>query len=171
MVRQDQGGCNGGSGPRAWSLRVMTMDHIHNEAVLAFLQAHKDNPNVQRFLAKEKDAMEALNKEIGTEYKDFFDYLEDNIGDDASWTMEELKALLRPRFEVELFQKERREFGYDEVYLVVDDLIRPVYIKDEGDFFTVWEKDGRVDIPVRLLGKFIAFLRENKVPYESEYDL
>lgn len=146
------------------------MDHIHNEVVLAFLQAHKDNPNVQRFLAKQKGAIEALNKEVGIEYKDYFDYLEDNMGDDVSWTMEELKALLKPRFEVELFEKERREFGYDDFELVVNDLIRPVYIKDEGDFFTVWDKDGRVDIPVRLLGKFIAFLQENNVLCESEYD-
>ena len=72
------------------------MDHIHNEAVLAFLQVHKDNPNVQRFLAKQKQAIEALNEEIGTVYKDYFDYLEDNIGDDADFTMDELKAVLEP---------------------------------------------------------------------------
>jgi len=74
----------------------MTMDHIHNEAVLTFLHAHKDNPNVQRFLAKQKEAMEALNKEIGSKYKDYFDYLVDNTGDDVDFTMDELKALLKP---------------------------------------------------------------------------
>jgi hypothetical protein len=74
------------------------MDHIHNEAVLAFLQAHNDNPNVQRFLAKKKQTIEALNKELGTEYKDYFDYLEDNIGDDADFTVDELKALLKPKW-------------------------------------------------------------------------
>ena len=74
----------------------MKMDHIHNEAVLAFLQVHKDNPNVQRFLAKQKLAIETLNKEIGIEYKDYFDYLEDNTGDDADYTMDELKALPKP---------------------------------------------------------------------------
>ena len=72
------------------------MDHIHNEAVLAFMQAHKDNPNVQRFLAKQKPAIEELNTELGAEYKDYFDYLEDNIGDDADFTMDELKAVLEP---------------------------------------------------------------------------
>jgi len=72
------------------------MDHIHNEAVLAFMQAHNDNPNVQRFFAKQKLSIEALNKELGTKYQDYFDYLEDNIGDDASWTMKELKVLLKP---------------------------------------------------------------------------
>jgi hypothetical protein len=72
------------------------MDHIHNEAVLTFLQAHKDNSNVQRLLAKKKRAVEALNREIGTAYKDYFDYLEDNIGDAADYTMDELKALLEP---------------------------------------------------------------------------
>ena len=146
------------------------MDHIHNEAVLAFLHAHEDNPNVQRFLVKQKQAMDAMNKSLGTEYKDYFDYLEDNIGDDADFTMDELKALLRPRFAVTLLEKERNDFEYDYFDIAAEELIRPVYIKDEGDFFTAWEKDGRVDIPVRLLGKFIAFLRENNVPYESEYD-
>ena len=72
------------------------MDHIHNEAVLAFMQMHKDNPNVQRLLAKKKLAIEELNTELGTKYKDYFDYLEDNIGDDADFTMDELKALLKP---------------------------------------------------------------------------
>lgn len=148
----------------------MTMDHIHNEVVLAFLQAHKDNPNVQRFLAKQKRAIEALNKEIDTEYKDYFDYLEDNIGDDADFTMDELKALLKPKFKIELSEGEKREFDYDGFDIVVDKLVKPVYIKDEGDFFTIWDKHGRVDIPTRLLGKFIAFLMENNVPYESEYD-
>ena len=146
------------------------MDHVHNEVVLAFLQTHTDNPNVQRFLAKQKQKINAINKSLSTDYKDYFDYLEDNIGDDADFTMEELKALLKPKFKIELSEEERTEFGYDDFALVVDDLIRPVYIKDEGDFFTVWDKDGRVDIPARLLGKFIAFLREFNVPYESEYD-
>ena len=73
----------------------MTMDHIHNEAVLAFMQAHKDNPNVQRFLAEQKLAIEELNKEFGAEYKDYLDYLNDNIGDDADFTMDELKVLLK----------------------------------------------------------------------------
>ena len=146
------------------------MNHIHNEAVLAFLQAHEDNSDVQRFLAKQKRAIEALNKEIGTEYKDYFDYLEDNVGDDADLTMDELKALLKPRFDVKLSEKERREFGYGDFDLAVDDLTTPVYIKDEGDFFTVWRKDGRADIPIRLLKGFIAFLEQNGMLYQNEYD-
>ena len=72
------------------------MDHIHNETVLAFMHAHNDNPNVQRFLAKQKLGIEELNTELGTEYKGYLDYLEDNIGDDADFTMDELKALLKP---------------------------------------------------------------------------
>ncbi|MHC4328246.1 MAG: hypothetical protein ACYSWW_09025 [Planctomycetota bacterium] len=71
------------------------MGHIHNETVLAFLRAHKHNPNVQRFLAKQKLAIEELNKELGTEYKNYLDYLEDNIGDDADFTMDELRTLLK----------------------------------------------------------------------------
>ncbi|MFC1795276.1 hypothetical protein ACFL3Q_17035 [Planctomycetota bacterium] len=72
------------------------MDHIHNEDVLAFMQMHKDNQNVQRFLEKQKRAIEELNTELGTEYKGYLDYLKDNIGDDADFTMDELKALLKP---------------------------------------------------------------------------
>ena len=78
------------------------MDHIHNEAVLTFLQAHKDNSNVQRLLAKKKRAIEALNREIGTKYKDYLDYLEDNIGDDASFTMDELRGLLKTDSDVKI---------------------------------------------------------------------
>jgi len=73
----------------------MKIDHIHNETVLAFLQAHKANPNVQRFLAKQNKEIQAMNKSLGTDYKDYFDYIEDNIGDDADFTMDELKALLK----------------------------------------------------------------------------
>ena len=40
--------------------------------------------------------MGELNTELGTKYKDYLDYLEDNIGDDADFTMDELKALLEP---------------------------------------------------------------------------
>ena len=72
------------------------MTHIHNEAVLAFLTAHKDHPNIERLLAKQKRAIEAMNKSLGTEYGDYLDYLEQNIGDDGSWTVGELKALLGP---------------------------------------------------------------------------
>ena len=112
-----------------------------------------------------------MNQSLGTEYKDYFDYLEENIGDDAGFTTDELKALLQPRFEVTLLEKERNDFEYDYFDIAAEELIRPIYIKDEGDFFTVWNRDGRVDIPLRLLGKFTAFLRENNIPYQSEYDL
>ncbi len=47
------------------------MDHIHNEAVLAFLQAYKDHPNVQRFLTRQKRAIEELNTELGTKYRGY----------------------------------------------------------------------------------------------------
>jgi len=73
----------------------MNIDHIHNEAVLAFLQAHRNNQNVQRFLVKQKQQIQAMNKSLGTDYKDYFDYLEDNIGDDADFTMDDLKVLLK----------------------------------------------------------------------------
>ena len=35
-----------------------------------------------------------MNRTLGTEYKDYLGYLEDNIGDDAPLTMADLKALL-----------------------------------------------------------------------------
>lgn len=71
------------------------MDHIHNETVLAFLKEHKDNPNVKDFLRKQNHAIEVINKELGTNYKDYLDYLEANIGDDGEFTMGELEALLK----------------------------------------------------------------------------
>jgi len=39
----------------------------------------------------------AMNQSLGTDYRDYLDYLEDNIGDDAEWSMEELRALLKPK--------------------------------------------------------------------------
>lgn len=147
------------------------MEHIHNEAVLAFFKAHEDHPNVQRFLEKQKREIEAMNKSLGTDYRGYLVYLEGNIGDDADWSMEELKALLRPRFEVKLFKKEQSDYECDGFDISLDELLKPVYIKDEGDFFTVWGKDGRVDIPARLLKRFVVFLEENGVTYKSEYDL
>ena len=70
------------------------MDHIHNETVLGFLKAHRDNKNIKRFLREQQEMIDKINKELGTDYRDYLSYLEDNIGDDASFTMEELKALL-----------------------------------------------------------------------------
>lgn len=146
------------------------MDHIHNEAVLAFLKTHRGHPNVQRFLARKKQQIEGMNKSVGTDYVDYLEYLEDNIGDDADFTIEELQALLRPRFEVNLCENERSDYGCDGFDVCLDDLIRPVYIENEGSFFTVWDKNGRVGIPARLLKEFVAFLKTNGVKCKSEYD-
>jgi len=41
-----------------------------------------------------QEMIDRINKELGTDYRDYLSYIEDNIGDDASFTMEELKALL-----------------------------------------------------------------------------
>lgn len=70
------------------------MDHIHNETVVGFLKAHRDNPNIKRFLREQQEMIDKINKELGTDYRDYLSYLEVNIGDDASFTMEGLKALL-----------------------------------------------------------------------------
>ena len=71
------------------------LDHIHNETVLEFLKEHSDNEGVKELIKDEQESIETLNKEFETTYKDYFDYLEDNIGDDADFTMDELKALLK----------------------------------------------------------------------------
>jgi len=128
-----------------------------------------DNPNIENFLKRQKQIIESMNKKCGTDYTDYLDYLEANIGDDASFTMDELKALLKPRFQIILNTKETKEFDYEDYEVGLDDLKRPVYIKDEGHFFTVWDKQGRVDIPVRLLDKFRKFLQDNHIQYEDEY--
>ena len=144
---------------------------LHNSDVLTFLKLHMDNPNIKVFLEKQKKIIDPMNKKCGTDYADYLDYLEANIGDDASFTMDELKTLLRPRFQVKLNIKERKEFDYEDYEIGLDDIERPVYIKDEGQFFTVWDKQGRVDIPVRLLDKFRKFLQDNHIEYEDEYDM
>ena len=144
---------------------------LHNSDVLTFLKLHIDNPNIKVFLEKQKKIIDSMNKKCGTGYADYLGYLEENIGDDASFTMDELKTLLRPRFQVKLNIKERKEFDYEDYEIGLDDLERPVYIKDEGQFFTVWDKQGRVDIPVRLLDKFRKFLQDNHIEYEDEYDM
>ena len=144
---------------------------LHNSDVLTFLKLHIDNPNIENFLKRQKQIIDSMNKKCGTGYAGYLGYLEENIGDDASFTMDELKTLLRPRFQVILNIKERKEFDYEDYEIGLDDLERPVYIKDEGQFFTVWDKRGRVDIPVRLLDKFRKFLQDNHIEYEDEYDM
>jgi len=141
--------------------------HLHNSDVLVFLKLHVDNPNIASFLKSQKPEIEEMNKEPGTDYTDYLDYLEANIGDDASFTMDELMALLKPVFHVELTEKEKKEWNED-FEVNIDELEKPVYIKDEGGFFTVWDKQGRVDIPVRLLKKFKIFLRDNHIEYEDD---
>ena len=145
--------------------------HLHNSDVLTFLKVNIDNPNIENFLKRQKQIIESMNKKCGTDYADYLDYLEANIGDDASFTMDELKALLKPRFQIILNTKETKEFDYEDYEVGLDDLKRPVYIKDEGHFFTVWDKQGRVDIPVRLLDKFRKFLQDNHIQYEDEYTI
>ena len=146
------------------------MTHIHNETVLAFLKSHRENRNIQRFLAEQKREIRAVNRSLGTHYRDYLDYLEGNIGDDADWSIAELKALLGPRFPVTLSKQEQNDYEGNRFEIILDELIKPVYIKDEGHFFTVWDKQGRVDIPVRLLERFVTFLKKNGVAYKSEYD-
>ena len=148
---------------------MVRMNHIHNEAVLAFLMAHQDNPNVKRFIGKQDEAVREANNELGASHGGYIDYLVANIGDDASFTMDELKALLQPRFIIRLNEQEKKEYSYEEFDIRIDEFAGPVYIKDEGDFFSVWDNDGRIDIPLRFLDEFRKFFRENKVEYEDEF--
>lgn len=69
--------------------------HLHNSDVLSFLQLHKSNPKIKAFMKHRQEEINQTNQELDEDYKDYFDYLERNIGDDASYTIEELKALLR----------------------------------------------------------------------------
>lgn len=145
------------------------MDHIHNETVLNFLKAHKDNRNIMEFIQKQNSQIEEFNKALDENYIDYFDYLESNIGDDASFSLAELKSLLNPGFEVKLTNKDKEEFEYDSFIIGVDELEKPVYIKDEGSFFSIWSKKERIDIPVRFLKRFIKFLKDNKIYFNNEY--
>ena len=142
--------------------------NLHNSDVLTFLKLHMNNPNIENFLNIQKQMIDSMNDKYGIDHTDYLDYLEANIDDDASFTMDELKRLLRARFQIILNAKERKEFDYEDYEIGLDDLQRPVYIKDEGDFFTVWDKHGRVDIPVRLLDKFREFLQDNHIEYEDD---
>jgi len=107
------------------------MNHIHNEIVLVFFKEHQDNLNVQGFLKKQDKEIAEMNKALGTKYQGYLNYLEANIGDDASFTMEELKVLLRPKFEIMLNTKEKKEFQYENIEISISELNIPVYIKDE----------------------------------------
>ena len=48
------------------------------------------------FLKKQNQTIDVMNRESGMGYKDYLDYLEANIGDDAEFTTAEMKALLKP---------------------------------------------------------------------------
>jgi len=68
--------------------------HLHNSDVLTFLESHADNLGIMRFLEAQDKEIVKLNEELGDDYKDYLDYLARNIGDDASFTLVELKALV-----------------------------------------------------------------------------
>lgn len=50
-------------------------------------------------------------------------------------------------------------------------LKRPVYIKDEGDFFTVNSRRGKIDIPKYLLDKFKKWLWDCRIEYDPLSEL
>ena len=51
----------------------------------------------------------------------------------------------------------------------IDDLLKPVHIKDEGGLFSVWAKGEKIDIPSRFLSRFRKFLRQNGVEFEDQF--
>jgi len=69
--------------------------HLHNSDVLTFLKLHSDNQEVRTFIEAQQKEIDGLNNEFNDDYKDYLDYLERNIGDDASFTIDELRALLK----------------------------------------------------------------------------
>lgn len=75
-------------------------------------------------------------------------------------------------FQVKLTAQEQKEFtvhGLAIVNIGASALVTPVYIKDEGYFFSIWTKaDNRIDIPLRYIKPFLKWLDENKMRYECE---
>ncbi len=69
--------------------------HLHNSDVLMFFRTHSNNAGVKLFVAGEQGFVDDSNEVFGTAYKDFWDYLKNNPGDDSSFTLEELRALLK----------------------------------------------------------------------------
>jgi len=58
--------------------------HLHNSNILSFLNIHKDSFKVKIHIRK-------MNEQLK---QDYLQYLEENIGDDANYTNEELQELL-----------------------------------------------------------------------------
>lgn len=60
-----------------------------------FFREHSGNAGVKRFVTGEQVFVDDENEVFGTAYKDFLDFLENNPGDDSSFTLAELRALLK----------------------------------------------------------------------------
>jgi hypothetical protein len=114
--------------------------HLHNSDLLTFFETHANNPNIKEIIEEQNQCIQQLNANAGKDYKDYFDFLKRKSSDDAGITMAQLKGLLKPRFTIELSKDERKDFEYQRLSIAIDDLEKPVKIKDEGDFFTIWEK-------------------------------
>ena len=147
------------------------MKHLHNAGVTTFLRIHKDRPGVENFLRKEDQIIEAMNRSLDTDYRDYLDYLERYPEDDAEFKLPDLEALLAPVFVVKLKESEKSEYCCDQFTLGLGELMKPVYIKYQGEFFTVWTKDGQVEVPQRLLDDFRQFLDENQIWHEDELEI
>jgi len=72
-------------------------------------------------------------------------------------------------FLIRLSDAEKKGYCYEEYAVELADLSRPVHIKDEGDFLSVWGRYGRIDMPVRFLGPLRRFLRTNGVAFQDEF--
>ena len=56
------------------------MMDIHNEYLKGWLQANEKNKNVGKFIKE-------LDKSVADENKNYYEYLDENIGDDASFSL------------------------------------------------------------------------------------
>lgn len=86
---------------------------IHNEFLLGWLKANEDNNNIKKFLkqldksVKEDYSFECKGKtHIIKGSKNYYEYLNNNIGDDANFTLEELELIKKGKLIVEYHKKD-----------------------------------------------------------------
>jgi hypothetical protein len=73
---------------------------IHNEYLLGWLKANEKDANVKKF----KEELDKGVKKLG--YNSYILYLEDNIGDDASFTVKELEDIKKGKLVMKYNEKD-----------------------------------------------------------------
>ena len=79
---------------------------IHNEYLKGWLQANEKNKNVGKFIKE-------LDKSVADENKNYYEYLDENIGDDASFTIEELEKIKKGKLFMEYHKKDGKLHFYE----------------------------------------------------------